>query len=298
MPNLKTVLDWIRYACSEFNRHEVYYGHGTNHALDEAAALVLGILRLPYDLNPIYFQARLSQEEHKILAEALQRRIEERVPVPYLTQRTLYGGLEFYIDERALIPRSPIAEYLANEAAGSASPRRILDLCCGSGCIGLLAQSYFPHAELVLSDIDAEALQVAAINLKRFQLEDEVQLVQGDGFENVDGLFDLILCNPPYVEEAEEAELPPEYHHEPRQALYSGADGLNLTRRIVREAADYLTDDGILILEVGMSWPHLEEALADCGLEWLEFKNGGEGVCRIHADELKAWKLAGLLDDL
>ena len=299
MHQLATLLDWIRYSASRLAAADVYYGHGTDNALDEAAALVLGLLKLPYDLSPAYFAARLTDAEITTLRDALERRIRERIPVPYLTRRTLYGGYEFYIDERALIPRSPIAELIARDLAPwwpqGEAPERILDLCCGSGCLGILAQLQQPQAEVVLADLDADALEVARINLARYNMSDVVAICQGDGLAAVSGQFDWIICNPPYVEAAEMDDIAAEYRHEPRQALVSGADGLDFTRRLLREAPDYLSEHGLLVLEVGMSWPQLEDAYPDAGFEWVEFERGGEGVCIISADELLAWREAGVV---
>ncbi len=299
MHALATLLDWIRYSASRLAAADVYYGHGTDNALDEAAALVLGLLKLPYDLSPAYFAARLTDAEITTLRDTLERRIRERIPVPYLTRRTLYGGYEFYIDERALIPRSPIAELIARDLAPwwpqGEAPERILDLCCGSGCLGILAQLQQPQAEVVLADLDPDALAVARINLARFGMNETVELCQGDGLAAVSGQFDWIICNPPYVEAAEMDDIAAEYRHEPRQALVSGADGLDFTRRLLREAPDYLSEHGLLVLEVGMSWPQLEDAYPDAGFEWVEFERGGEGVCIISADELLAWREAGVV---
>ena len=299
MHQLATLLDWIRYSASRLAATDVYYGHGTDNALDEAAALVLGLLKLPYDLSPAYFAARLTDAEITTLRDALERRIRERIPVPYLTRRTLYGGYEFYIDERALIPRSPIAELIARDLTPwwpqGEAPERILDLCCGSGCLGILAQLQQPQAEVVLADLDPDALAVARINLARFGMNETVKLCQGDGLAAVSGQFDWIICNPPYVEAAEMDDIAAEYRHEPRQALVSGADGLDFTRRLLREAPDYLSEHGLLVLEVGMSWPQLEDAYPDAGFEWVEFERGGEGVCIISADELLAWREAGVV---
>ena len=299
MHALATLLDWIRYSASRLAAADVYYGHGTDNALDEAAALVLGLLKLPYDLSPAYFAARLTDAEITTLRDTLERRIRERIPVPYLTRRTLYGGYEFYIDERALIPRSPIAELIARDLTPwwpqGEAPERILDLCCGSGCLGILAQLQQPQAEVVLADLDPDALAVARINLARFGMNETVELCQGDGLAAVSGQFDWIICNPPYVEAAEMDDIAAEYRHEPRQALVSGADGLDFTRRLLREAPDYLSEHGLLVLEVGMSWPQLEDAYPDAGFEWVEFERGGEGVCIISADELLAWREAGVV---
>lgn len=294
MTNFTSILDWIRYGTSLLRQSSVYYGHGTDNGLDEATALVLGSLHLPYNLDSSYFSARLSEAEKALLAENFRRRVDERIPVAYLTKSCYFGGLEFYVDERVLIPRSPLAEFLEK------NPDRfeqILDLCCGSGCLGLLAKYHNPAAAVVMADLSSDALAVAEINRRRFQLEEEVEIVQSNLFAALAGQhFDLILCNPPYVAEEERDYLPPEYQKEPEQALFAGADGLDLVRKILFQASDYLTENGLLLLEVGASWPNLELAFPNCDFDWLEFERGGVGVCAIGADELAAWRLAGLLD--
>lgn len=298
-PELSSLLDWMRHSASTLAKSDVYYGHGTDNALDEAAALVLGALALPFDLAPAYFAAALTEEEKNLLAALLHQRISARTPVPYLTHRTLYGGYEFYIDERALIPRSPIAELIETRLAPwwpeeAGEPARILDLCAGSGCIGILAALTCPQAEVVLADIDEDALDVAQINVERHALEDSVILAQGDGLDAVAGTFDWILCNPPYVPAADMDDIAGEFLHEPRHALVSGADGMDFTRQLLNRAADYLTEDGILVLEVGMSWPLLEEAYPEVAFDWVELERGGEGVLVISRDELLAWRDSGI----
>ena len=299
MDSLHTILDWIRYGASEFARRDLWFGHGTDNALDDAAALVLGLLHLPFDLAPTYWQARLDVAEKTRLREGFRRRIEERVPVPYITRRTLYGGHEFYIDERALIPRSPIGELIERDLSPywqGGAPRRILDLCCGSGCIGMLAKYRHPEAEVVLADNDKNARAVAEINLARAGMEDSgIETLDSDGFSAVSGPFHWILCNPPYVAAAEMETIAGEYRHEPRNALVCGTDGLDLTRRVLREAADFLTGDGVLVLEVGSNWPALEATYPDIGFAWVVCEHGGEGVFAVGCEELLAWREAGLL---
>ena len=298
-PELHTVLDWIRYGATTLAQSEAYYGHGTDSPLDEAAALVLGALALPFDLNAAYFSAALTGDEKSLLAGLLHQRITQRVPVPYLTQRTLYGGYEFYVDERVLVPRSPIAELIERRLAPwwpeeAPEPARILDLCCGSGCIGILAALHHPEAEVVLADIDEDALDVAMINVERHGLEDRVIIMQGDGLDAAEGTFDWILCNPPYVPEAEMDDIAAEFLHEPRHALVSGHDGMDFTRALLHRAADHLNEDGVLVLEVGMSWPLLEEAYPQVLFDWAELQRGGGGVLAISRDELLAWRDSGV----
>lgn len=298
-PELHTVLDWIRYCASRLAQSEACYGHGTQTPLDEAAALVLGALHLPFDLHHSYFAARLTDGEKQHLAGLIARRIDERIPVPYLTGRTLYGGYEFMVDRRVLIPRSPIAELIEARLAPwwgeeNGDPAYILDLCTGSGCIGILAALHYPQAEVVLADIDEDALEVAYLNAQRYGLENDVQLVRSDGFSEIEGCFDWILCNPPYVPHAEMEDIAPEFLHEPRHALVSGADGMDFTRTLLHRAADYLSEDGLLVLEVGMSRPYLEEAYPDVAFDWVELTRGGEGVLVMGRDELLAWRDSGV----
>lgn len=298
-PELRTLLDWIRHAASTLAQSDVYYGHGTDSPLDEAAALVLGALALPFGLSPAYFPAALTADEKTRLAGLLRKRIDERIPVPYLTGRTLYGGYEFYVDERVLIPRSPIAELIEKRLAPwwpeeARDPARILDLCTGSGCIGILAALHHPDAEIVLADIDGDALDVAQANVERYGLDDRTLIVQDDGLDAAEGEFDWILCNPPYVPETELDDIAEEFRHEPRHALISGADGMDFTRTLLHRAADYLSEDGILVLEVGMSWPLLEAAYPQVLFDWVGLERGGEGVLVISRDELIAWRDSGV----
>ena len=299
MKNLKTALDYIRYAATEMSKYPLHYGHGMESPLDEAAALVIGLIKLPFDIDIRYLYTNLTEPEKTQIINALRMRIEDRMPVAYLTQRTLYGGYEFYIDDRALIPRSPIAELIQKGLKPywkGEEPERILDLCCGSGCIGILAKYHYPFAEVVLADNDPHALAVAKKNIELAQMQDcGVQSLETDLFSNVKGQFDWILCNPPYVEEQEGEEFAEEYRHEPRQALFAGADGLDLVKKILPQAADYLTDNGVLILEVGQSYQNLQDYYPEIGFDWVSFENGGEGVFAVSKDELMAWQQAGLI---
>lgn len=300
MSDLKTILDWIRYSTSQLSDAHVYYGHGCETPLDEAAALVLGVLKLPYNIDSQYFNARLTEDECALIAESLRRRIQDRVPVPYISHRTLFMGLEFYIDERALIPRSPLAELIDGKFepwwSQESEPQSILDLCCGSGCLGLACKYQFPDSDILLADIDEDALDVAEINIEGFGLDesDEVLVVQSDLFDNIAESFDIIICNPPYVEREEQDFLPEEYLHEPQQALIAGDDGMDIVSRVLQEAADYLNPNGLLIMEVGMSWPILEDCYPEIDFNWVELHNGGEGVLVQTREELLAWRADGL----
>lgn len=271
----------------------LYYGHGTDNAWDEACWLVESVLQknaeAGSDGQPVLTQSLLDE-----LQLLLDRRIQERVPLAYLLQEAWFAGLPFYVDERVLVPRSPLAEPILSGFATllQKPPQRILDLCTGSGCIGIAAALQFPEARVVLSDLSAEALEVAKINIRKYQLEDRVEAIQSDLFDQLHDRFDLILCNPPYVGQAEYASLPDEYLHEPAQALLTEDEGLAIPLAILRQAADYLSPDGCLVLEVGNSWEALEQALPDFPFLWLEFDHGGHGVCALTASLLR--KFIGL----
>jgi ribosomal protein L3 glutamine methyltransferase len=221
----------------------------------------------------------------------LHRRIAEQVPLPYLLGHAWFAGLQFRCDQRAIIPRSPIAELILSDFQpwySGPPPERILDLCCGGGCIGLSAAHYFPDAHVDLLDIDGAALQLARENATFLGVEERVSICQSDLFDALgDVHYDLILSNPPYVDAADLATMPAEYHHEPERALGSGADGLDLTRRILGSAGAFLRDSGLLIVEVGNSWPALEAAYPRMSFTWVEFEQGGEGVFTLTASELQ-----------
>jgi ribosomal protein L3 glutamine methyltransferase len=281
--------------CSEvLEASDVYFGHGTDNAWDEAAQLVLSVAALPLDSDDGVLQRPLGEQALLRIEQLLQRRITEHLPLPYLLGRAWFAGLEFLCDPRAIIPRSPFAELIVNGFqpwyAGD-EPRRILDLCCGGGCIGLAAAHYFPDVYVDLLDIDGEALALARDNAAFLNLRDRVTIRQSDLFEALtEGDYDLILSNPPYVDAIDLATMPAEYHHEPEHALGSGADGLDVTRRILRGARRYLRESGLLIVEVGNSWPAVENAYPNVPFTWVEFEHGGEGVFALTARELEEYR--------
>ncbi len=287
---LDTVGDGLRWAEACFQEAELYFGHGTDNAWDEALHLVLGSLQLPMESDPSVLDCRINDSEKDQLIRNVRRRVDERVPVPYLTGRTWFAGLEFKIDRRALIPRSPIAELIERDfAPWYAGPplQRVLDLCCGSGCIGLAVAAWNPRAQVDLVDIDQEALALAEENCELLELRDRVEIVRSDLFESLRGRqYDLILTNPPYVDEADLASMPPEYRHEPALALGSGADGLDITRRILETAVHFLAPDGLLVGEVGNSWVALQDAFPGIPFTWIELERGGHGVFVLTAREL------------
>jgi len=288
--SLQTLRDYIRWAVSRFHEHEVYFGHGTDNAWDEARLLVLGGLHLPWAMADAYLDCRLEEAECLHLNELLRRRIEERVPAAYLLGEAWFCGLPFIVDERVLVPRSPIAEYIERQFAPwlPKTPARILDLCTGSGCIGIACAYEFPDAEVVLADLSYEALEVANLNIEQHELEGRVYTVQSDGFDGLPGQrFDLIVSNPPYVDLEDFASMPDEYQHEPELGLACGDDGLDLVRRMLAEAADHLTDDGLLVVEVGNSQVHVEALYPEVDFTWLEFQRGGHGVFLLAAQQCR-----------
>nr|WP_256667792.1 50S ribosomal protein L3 N(5)-glutamine methyltransferase [Pseudomonas sp. R-28-1W-6] len=287
---MRTLRDHIRWAVSRFHAEQLFFGHGTDNAWDEARQLVLGALHLPWEVADSYLDCRLEEDEQEHLLALLKRRIDERVPTAYLLGEAWFCGLPFIVDERVLVPRSPIAELIGQHFAPwlSGEPARILDLCTGSGCIGIACAYAFPQAEVVLADLSFEALEVANQNIERHALEERVYTVQGDGFAGLPGQrFDLIVSNPPYVDAEDFADMPAEYQHEPELGLACGDDGLDLVRRMLAEAADHLNEQGILIVEVGNSQVHVEALYPEVDFTWLEFEQGGHGVFLLAAKQCR-----------
>lgn len=286
---LYTIRDFIRWACSRFNEAGLYYGHGTDNAWDEASALVLQSLHLPWNVDKDTLSARLSMAERQLIVERIERRTNEHIPVAYLTGQAYFCGLSFAVNSDVLVPRSPIAELIEQgfEPWLQDEPKRILDLCTGSGCIGIACAYAFEWAEVDLSDISKEAIAVADKNIRKHHLEDRVKAIESDLFAGlVDQRYDLIVSNPPYVNAEDLQSMPTEYQREPEIALGSGEDGLDFTRRLLLEAADHLNDGGALIVEVGNSWPALEKAFAELPFTWVEFENGGHGVFLLFKEQL------------
>lgn len=289
---LITMHDWLRFAVSQFNAADIYFGHGTDNPWDEAGVLMAHTLHFTHLAEPALLQTRLTRTERRQFVELLQARIEQRVPAAYLTQHAFFAGLPFYVDERVLVPRSPIAELIVQQFGAWFAvnpPARILDLCTGSGCIAIACAHYMPDAEVDAVDISEDALMVADLNISQHQLEDRVFPILSDGYDALPGQqYDLIVTNPPYVDAEDMADLPEEYHHEPELGLASGVDGLALTMRILREAADHLTDQGVLVCEVGNSMVALTERLPAVPFNWIQFKNGGIGVFALTKAQLLA----------
>lgn len=295
---LITIRDVIRFGVSQFTKAELYYGHGTDNPWDEAEHLVAHALHLTPPIADQWLDARLTQAEKQAVSDYFGCRINDRTPVAYIIGQAWFVGLPFDVDERVLIPRSPIGELIDKQFSPwiISPPERILDLCTGSGCIGIACAYAFPNSEVQLSDISFEALEVAEHNIQKHQLGERVYAIQSDLFEGLQGqTFDLIVANPPYVDAQDMADLPAEYHTEPELALASGVDGLDFTRRLLREALDYLSPTGVLVVEVGNSWVALAEAYPQLPLTWVEFERGGHGVFVLNAQDLERARQDGLL---
>ncbi len=291
LQGLTTIRDLVRWGTSEFERHQLTFGHGFATALDEARYLTLHALVLPFDFPDDYLDAVLTVNEREQVIARLCQRAESRQPAAYVTQESWFCGLKFYVDERVLVPRSPIGELIANHFEPWVDNRqvhRILDLCCGSGCIGIAAQYQFPDASVSLSDLSADALEVAMLNLQQHDLVDVIELYQSDLFDTIPAQsFDIIVSNPPYVDAEDMAALSDEYRAEPEMGLAAGEDGLALVDRMLKSAVNYLSEEGVLFIEVGNSQAAMEQKYHFLPMTWIDFEMGGAGVCCIHAQDLK-----------
>jgi len=290
---LHTIQDMIRWAVSRFNEAGLYFGHGTDNAWDEAVQLILTALHLPLSIGPDIRHARLTGREREAVVALLLRRVNERIPAAYLTHRAWFAGWEFYVDERVLVPRSPFAELIAKRFRPwlQHEPQRILDLCTGSGCIAIACAHVFPEAEVDAVDLSPGALEVCEQNIQEHGLEQQVIPIQSDLFDAIPGVtYDLIVSNPPYVDAEDMASLPDEFRHEPKLGLASGADGLDLTRRLLARAADHLDDGGLLFVEVGNSCIHLDEQFPQVPFVWIEFEHGGHGIFVISKEQLLKYR--------
>ncbi len=279
--DLATIQDMMRWAYSYFNASDLYYGHGYDNAWDEAQQLVLAAVYLPADVPEAMYQSRLTLVEKERVIRLIETRLGTRQPVAYLTNSAWFCGSEFYVDERTIVPRSPIGELIMQKFAGliDHEPKRILDMCTGSGCIAIACAQQFLEAEVDAVDLSLDALDVAQINIERHGLAERVFPISSDLFNDIpQDKYDLIVTNPPYVDEEDLDDMPQEFHFEPEMSLGSGADGLDITKRILAQAADYLTDNGVLVCEVGNSMVHLIEQFPTVPFNWIEFKNGGLGV--------------------
>jgi ribosomal protein L3 glutamine methyltransferase len=288
--SLTTITDLIRWGASRFNEAGLHFGHGTDNAIDEAAALVMHVLHLPPDLHPSWLQSHVTAEEREQIIRLIGRRIDERLPLPYLTGEAWFAGLCFHVNRHVLVPRSPIAELIEQDFGpwlDTNRLKRVLDLCCGSGCIGIATAVHHPSCRVDLVDISPQALDICRENAQLHDVEDRLEVIQSDLFSALpEARYDLILSNPPYVGSREMANLPAEYRHEPGLALQAQEEGLAIVRRILKGASDYLAPDGVLVVEVGNSANLLQETYPDIPFVWLDFARGGEGVFLLGAQDL------------
>lgn len=288
---LFTIRDWLRFTVSRFEEAGIFFGHGTDNAYDEAVWLILSALHLPHDTLENFLDARITEKERKHLAHLIERRITDRVPTAYLLHEAWLKGFKFYVDERVIVPRSFIAELLEDSLAPWIEfPEMIesaADICTGSGCLGILLANAFPNAAIDVIDISPDAIAVANINIANYGLQEQITAIESDMFTALKGkTYDLIISNPPYVDAPAMAQLPPEYRNEPQLALGSGDAGLDHTHTILREAAHYLNDGGILVVEIGHNRNALLEAYPSLPFIWLEVESGDEFVFLLTKERL------------
>lgn len=286
-----TVRDLLRFAVSRFNQANLSFGHGSANAYDEAAYLILHTLHLPLDLLEPFLDARLSAAEIDAVLNVIERRATERVPAAYITQEAWMHGFHFYVDERVIVPRSFIGELLQDGlqpyVEDPEQVSAVLELCTGSGCLAILAAHAFPNADIDAVDLSAPALEVATRNVTDYKLDDRIALFEGDLYTPLaERRYDVIISNPPYVNAASMQELPAEYRHEPDMALAGGADGMDIVRRIIADARNWLTDDGVLVVEIGNERQHVEAAFGGLDLVWLSTSAGDDNVFLIQAADL------------
>lgn len=288
---LFTVRDWLRFAVSRFEESSIFFGHGTDNAYDEAVWLVMSALHLPHDTLDNFLDARLLEPEATRLKELIRRRITDRVPTAYLVNEAWLKGYKFYVDERVIVPRSFIAELLEDGLSPWIEYPEMIesaaDICTGSGCLGVLLANTFPNAQIDVVDISPDALAVANINIRNYGLEDQVTPIESDMFSKLQGRsYDLIISNPPYVDAPSMALLPQEYRNEPQIALGSGSAGLDHTATLLREAKNYLNDNGLLVVEIGHNRDALLEAYPQLPFTWLEVDSGNEFVFLLTKEQL------------
>jgi len=287
----QTLRDVLRHAVTRFNTEQLYFGHGSDNAFDEAAYLLLHTLKLPLDRLEPFLDARLTEQEITALLALIERRAKDRVPVAYLTNEALLGEYRFYVDERVIVPRSFLAELIPEQfqpwATDPDQVTNVLELCTGSGCLAIMLADAFPNAEIDAVDLSADALAVADKNVTDYQLTDRITLHHSDLYDTLPPKhYDLIISNPPYVNSASMANLPSEYQAEPAMALAGGADGMDIVRRIVAGAKERLTPRGVLVVEIGNEFAYAEAAFADLELTWLSTSAGDEAVFLVTADQL------------
>ena len=311
--NLSTIRDFIRFGVSALRQYDAHLGQGTEDFFAESSALVLQTLALDWSANPEILDAKLLPSEKAEFISLLERRINEKVPTSYLLNLAYFCDKPYYVDERVLIPRSPIAELINNRFApycldenhqpreadnnlpvnpNPKMPRRILDMCTGSGCIAIALAYAFPEAEVDATDISKEALEVASINAEHHNKQFEVALLESDLFTKIpaENQYDLIVSNPPYVDAEDMADLPDEFRHEPELALAAGQDGLDLVRKMLAQAADYLTEDGLIVIEVGNSEWAMRQNFNTVDFHWLTFQKGGSGIFALTAAQCRQYR--------
>lgn len=289
---LSTVRDLLRFAVSRFSETDLSYGHGTHCALDEAVYLILTGLHLPIDELNLFLDACLLDSEVQHIVTLIEQRVKQRIPVAYLTNQAWQGEFRFYVDKRAIVPRSYIFELLGPALepwiANPEQVQRALDLGTGSGCLAIQIAYHYPHASVDAVDISLDALEVAAINIEQYELAERIQLIHSDLFVGLEEKYDIIVSNPPYVNEASVAQLPPEYLHEPALALGSGSDGLDATREILRQAPYFLNERGILLVEIGHNRDALEAAFPHLPFVWMETSGEDHFVFLLTREDLLA----------
>ena len=278
-----SVEEWIQWVFESLEKADLFYGHGSDNAWDEAVFLVMSALGMPIQGDSNKLQEIVKEDHVKRITSWTKQRITTHIPLPYITGTAYFCGLEFSVNEDVLIPRSPIAEMIMNGFHPwlKEEPKKVLDLCTGGGCIAIACAYAFPEASVDASDLSDKALLVAAENVHKHHLENRLSLFQGDLFSALPDpkpQYELIVSNPPYVDAEDMSELPEEFKKEPEMALAAGADGLDLVRIMLSEAGQYLTDEGIVVIEVGNSAAALEKAYPKVPFTWIEFEQGGHGV--------------------
>ena len=290
---LFTIRDWLRFTVSRFEESEIFFGHGTDNAYDEAVWLIMSALHLPHDTLHNFLDARITESERKQLSHLIERRISERIPTAYLLREAWLQGFKFYVDERVIVPRSFIAELLEDGLQAWIEYPELIhsaaDICTGSGCLGVLLANAFPDAAIDVVDISKDAIAVSNINIANYGLQERVQAIESDMFSALKGKkYDLIISNPPYVDAPSMATLPREYQIEPQLALGSGAAGLDHTHTILREAAKHLNDNGILVVEIGHNRDALIDAYPNLPFTWLDTTSGDEFVFLLSKQQLQS----------
>ncbi|MFH1333826.1 MAG: 50S ribosomal protein L3 N(5)-glutamine methyltransferase [Pseudomonadota bacterium] len=285
----KKLMEVVEDVAVRFEAAGLFYGHGTDNAFDEAVVLVYYTLALPFE---DYFERLITDEEFQAIDRLATERIQTRKPLSYLTHVAYFAGLPFYVDERVIVPRSPIAELIENEFSPWIRPDEIhsvLDLCTGTGCIAIACAKYFPKAQVHAIELSDDALAVAAKNIEEHELQEQVRLIKSDLFEGIEEekRYDVIVSNPPYVSADEMSELPDEFKHEPEMSLLAEKNGMDLAVKILQQASAYLSERGILVVEVGGGQEVLEALFPEVPFTWLEFERGGDGVFLLTAEQVR-----------